>query len=174
MNPSLRAAPRILLPILCLLLGTAAARCEEEWKDYTNARFGFRLSYPATLKPSRAPENGDGREFHTPNKEFSIAAFAHFLLKEDGDSLEKRWQEELKDLGKTITYKKKAAMWYVVSGVAKDGTEYYHKTYVKDGNWCSFHITYPHSKNKHYDPWVAKIENAFVPFLEGDYDRIVE
>jgi len=165
---------RFLLSFLCLLLGTAITRAEEGWKVYTNARFGFRLSYPSVLKPSRAPDNGGGQEFHTADKEFSIATFGHFLLKDDGDSLDKRWEEELKELGKTITYKKKAATWYVVSGVAKDGTEYYHKTFVKDGNWCSFHITYPHAKNKTYDPWVAKIEKAFVPFLEGDYDRITE
>ena len=163
------------LALLSIFPGSPVVRAQDEaWKDYTNARFGFRLRYPAELKASRAPDNGGGREFHTADKEFSVAASAHFLQREDGDSLERRWLDALKAFGRSITYKKKAASWYVVSGVTKDGIAYYHKTHVKDGNWASFDITYPHAKEKTYSPWVTRIEKGFVPFLDGDYDRIIE
>ena len=56
--------------------------------------------------------------------------------------------------------------------MAKDGTEYYHKTVRNGGNWVAFHITYPHAQNAKYDEWVEEIAKRFVPFLEGDYDRI--
>ena len=164
---------RRTLPLL-LALGTgigAVLAAETEWKEYVNARFGFRLSYPAILVASREPDNGGGREFHTPDKSFSLAAYAHFFV-DDVDSFEDRWQNELKSNGDTITYKKKTKTWYVVSGVAKDGTEYYHKLQVNGKNWAAFDITYPHSQHEKYDAWVERIARSFVPFLPGDYDRL--
>ena len=149
-----------------------AQAADSEWKKYANARFGFVLTYPASLLPGPEAMNGDGREFHSKDKEFSLAAFAHFFVPESGDSFEKRWQEELETPDVTITYKKKAANWYVVSGLTKSGTEYYHKLYRKGSSWASFHITYPHAQNKKYDAWVARIEKSFVPFREGDFDRL--
>jgi len=155
-----------------ILVSVLAHGEDAAWKEYVNKRFGFSLRYPATLIASRAPENGAGREFHTADKEFSVLAAGHFLHVDEGDSLDKRWQGELDSLGDTITYKKKTDTWYVISGVTKDGTEYYHKLYTKGGNWAAFNITYPHAKNKQYDPWVQRIEKSFVPFLKGEFDRI--
>jgi hypothetical protein len=142
------------------------------WKKYANARFGFVLTYPAELIAGKEAMNGDGREFHSKDGEFSLAAFAHFFVPDSGDSFDKRWQEELDSPDVTVTYKKKAPNWYVVSGLTKSGTEYYHKLYRKGSSWASFHITYPHAKNKKYDPWVARIEKSFIPFQEGDFDRL--
>jgi len=159
---------KTLLVLWLALFGVAQAD-QDLWPAYTNARFGFRLFHPPGLVESRPPDNGGGQEFHTKDKEFSLMAFAHFLL--EGATLESMWQDELKELGDTVTYKKKAAnRWFVISGV-KDGTEYYHKTFVKKGNFASFQITYPHAKAKQYDPWVERVAAEFVPFIEGDFDR---
>jgi hypothetical protein len=145
---------------------------ETMWKKYENGRFGFVLTYPASLIGSREPDNGDGREFHSRDKEFSVAAFAHFFVPDSDDSFEARWQEELNTPDVTITYKKKTDSWYVVSGLTKTGTEYYHKLMIKGKNWAAFHITYPHAKHDKYNPWVERIEKEFVAFREGDYDRL--
>ena len=160
---------RLTLALLFLLPLVACA--ETAWKDYINPRFGFKLSYPASLALKPEPMNGQGREFFSKDHEFHLAAYGLFLI--DDDSLEKRWSEDLKELGSSITYKKKTASWYVVSGV-RDGQEFYHQTHVKDGNWVTFRITYPHAKAKQYDPWVEKIAKSFVPFLKGDYDRVIK
>lgn len=157
----------LLSVVFALLLSLAAGAAESGFKDYTNGRFGFKISYPATLIASADPTNGGGREFHSKDKEFSLATFAHFL---NGATLDSMWNDELKELGSTVTYKKKGENWFVISGV-KDGTEFYHKTYVQEGNFASFHITYPHAKAKQYDPVVEKIAKTFVPFLKGDFDR---
>jgi len=154
---------------LCL---STAFSAEVIWKEYVNARFGFKVSRPASLESSREPQNGDGLEFHTADKEFSLMATGHFLMRDDGDSLEKRWEDRLKAHEGTLTYKKKADTWYVISGVSKGGTEYYEKFCTKAGNWAALRMTHPHAKNKLYDPWVEKIVKSFVPFLAGDYDRI--
>lgn len=152
-------------------MATASAQ-EPQWRTYTNERFGFRLSYPSSLIGGVEAQNGDGREFHTADKAFSLAVSAHFFAPDIGDTFEARWNEELASLGKTISYKKKTDSWYVVSGVAKDGTEYYHKLCRKGENWAAFQITYPHAQSAQYDKWVEAIAKRFAPFLEGDYDRI--
>ena len=156
---------------LALLLLESFAQ-EAKWNTYVNARFGFSVQIPPELVASRDPENGAGREYHTKDGQFSILAHGHFLgVADDTESLESNYRDELKELGATVTYKKKAADWYVVSGVARDGTEYYIKRSVKGKNWAEIRITYPHAANKNYDPWVERIAKSFVPFLKGDYDR---
>jgi hypothetical protein len=146
-----------------------AIHAEDKWKTYTNARFGFRLSHPPGLVESRAPDNGGGQEFHTKDKEFSLATFGHFVP--ENQTLDSIWKDELKSLGDSVTYKNKGDSWFVISGV-KEGTEYYYKTYVQKGNWAAFQITYPHEKAKQYDSWVERIAKECVPFLKGDFDRI--
>jgi hypothetical protein len=167
---------RHLAIVVTLLLwpGHAGSAGEQAWKKYRNARFGFLLVYPPDLVAGPEPTNGGGREFHSADKQFSVATAAHFFVPESGDSFEKRWEEELKVPEVNITYKKKTDNWYVVSGVSKDGTEFYHKLYRKGSNWAAFEITYPHTQNKRYDRWVTRIAKEFIPFLAGDYDRLEE
>ncbi len=111
------------LGITLFLAQFAPPGAGSSWKQYTNARFGFVLTYPAELVAGEEAMNGDGREFHTKDGEFSLAAMAHFFVPESGDSYEKRWQEELEAPDVNITYKKKTPNWYVVSGITKEGTE---------------------------------------------------
>ncbi len=166
-----RAPARWLLAGAAVILATAATAQELKWRKYTNERFGFVLSYPATLVAGQEPQNGAGREFHTRDNAFSVSAQAHFLSPETGNTFESNWNEELTKTGVTVTYKKKAQNWYVVSGVTDEGTEYYHKFFTKGRNWVELAITYPHAQNAKYDKWVEEIAKRFVPFLEGDYDR---
>ena len=72
----------------------------------------------------------------------------------------------------SVTYQRKTASWYVLSGVNANGFEYYHKFFVQGKNWREFTITYPHAKARRYDPWVARVEKSFVPFRKGDYDGL--
>lgn len=165
----MRAIPALVFGLILFFTDIHAAG--PKWKKYPNARFGFVLTYPGELIAGPLPENGGGREFHTADGEFSVLANGHFLLADDGDSLEKRWKNELREDGGSVTYKKKTASWYVVSGVGKNGVEYYVKFFAQRSNWAEVRITYPHAKNKKYDPWVAEIEKTLVPFREGDFDR---
>ena len=167
-----KAAIGLVIVLLCLAAAPASNAEELKWRQYTNERFGFVLSYPATLIAGPEPQNGAGREFHTPDNAFSVSAQAHFFSPDIGNTFESNWNEELNKSGVTITYKKKAPTWFVVSGVTDDGTEYYHKLYTKGRNWVELAITYPHAQNAKYDKWVEGIARRFVPFLEGDYDRV--
>lgn len=145
-----------------LITVVAASERGERWSKYTNQRCGFRLTYPASLIASREPDNGDGREFHSSDREFSVTASGHFFVLED-ESLESVWQEEIGELGGTAHYKRKTKNWFVISGV-KNGCEYYRKFYASGGSWVLLRINYPHTKRYKYDPWVVRIEKNFTPF----------
>lgn len=52
-----------VLGVLCVAIGFAQA---QDFKRYTNARFGFAVDYPADIvSPLRGPENDDGRIFRS-------------------------------------------------------------------------------------------------------------
>jgi serine/threonine protein kinase len=137
------------------------------WNTYTNERFGFSFGYPAILKPGILPENGAGRAF--TDGVFTVVAEAHFMQSQNFD---KWWDEQLKARGKDVTYKVKKSTWAVVSGIGSDGMEFYLKRHVQNGMWAQFYATYPHSMNEKYDSIVAQISKRFIPFLDGDYDRV--
>lgn len=165
---------QILIVAMMLSVTVATTRAADYvWKEYINDRFGFSLTYPAILVASTDPANSSGREYHTTNKEFSVAAAAHFLRIADPDeSLETHWKEDLAACKNLITYKKKGDSWYVISGVTTNGYVFYNKFFTQGNNWAAFDITYPKSKKLQYDPWVLRIEKNFKPFLPGkQYDR---
>lgn len=149
-----------------ILLALPLSAAEDSgWRDYVNVRFGFKMSYPADLVPSREPENNDGREYHTQNKDFSVTAYGHYLVDATLNSL---WKDDLKEFGAHITYQRKSSDWYVISGV-KDGTEFYRKVHTKGDRCAVLHFTYSQAKAKEYNPWVEKIVKSFEPFLKVHY-----
>lgn len=146
-----------------LLVGTAAS----EWQACSDPRFQFVLQYPPGLVHSRDPGTS-ACSFKTPDAEFSVEAVLQPDAANSGDTLEARYQKELDLLGGTVTYKRKAETWFVLSGVTPDGTEFYRKQYTKGSKWIALRMTYPHARNERYSPWVTRIEKTFVPFATRD------
>lgn len=159
--------------LLHLLSSVARSAATESWTSYLNERYGFCLNYPGELVPGKMSESGAGGEFHTPDGEFSVNTEASAFILND-ESLDARWRSELQVLGKSVTYKQRAATWYVISGVTADGAEYYHKFYTRKRNWVAFWIHYPHAQAAKYEPWVTRIEKSFVPFRRGKVGAIAE
>ncbi len=153
------------------LIGSTQCVKAEEWKTYTNERFGFRFEYPASLSRGRLPENGAGLNF--TDGRFSVTAQAHFL---NGRSIDDFYQEMLKTHGKAITYKVKKPTWFVVSAELSDGSVMYCKLHVEGENWASFEAYYPISASAKYDPIIERMARGFVPFLPlsgaKNYDRL--
>ena len=158
---------RVSLLVLLLSCLAVPHSCADEWKSYVNERFGFRLDYPASLKPGRLPENGAGRNFS--DGEFSVTAQGHFL---NGKTLEDFYQEALNSYGGAVTYKVRRPTWFVISGERRDGAVFYKKFHAKGGNWAEFTAVYPVALGARYDPVIERMAKSFVPFLDGaDYDR---
>ncbi len=151
--------------VFLLLTTGCASGAVVHWTKYTNDRFGFSMTIPAALIPSREPDNGDGREFHSVDREFSVTAYSHFFVLDD-ESLDTFWRDEIGEFAATAHYKRKTRHWFVISGV-KDGREYYHKCYSRGDQWVTLQVSYPPEKAGNYDPWVTRIEKEFLPFSPG-------
>jgi hypothetical protein len=163
-----------LFSILFFLFSVSGPLFATDWKKEVNRRWGFSLTYPASLIPEPVPANGGGRRYHSANQDVSLATSgSHSHPDLVDESLNGFWQKELADRGDTVTYKVKKDDFYVVSGVNPNGYEYYHKVFFYPTYWVEFEITYPHSKRQLYDPWVDRISRDFIPALpdNGHYDR---
>jgi hypothetical protein len=159
--------PILHIVIALLILASTNYLPAEPWKAYVNEGFGFRLTYPESLKSSRQPGNGAGLNF--TDGAFSVTAQEHFL---NGKKLEDFYRDALESYGSDITYKVKKQSWFVVSGDQSNGYVVYKKFHVQDGNWAEFTATYPIGTGAKYDPVIERMAKEFVPFLVGDgYDR---
>jgi hypothetical protein len=166
MTPLASAARLAVVALLLVWPSLATAQVSAKWNTYTNERFGFRFSHPASLKPSRAPENGAGLNFS--DGRMSVTVQAHYSF----TSIDEIWRDLVAQYGGSATYKVKKKSWFVISGVLPNGTEFYRKFHEGNGSWCELWATYPHALNKTYDPVIERMVKSFVPFLPGDgYDR---
>jgi adenosyl cobinamide kinase/adenosyl cobinamide phosphate guanylyltransferase len=132
---------------------------ESSWR-YSNKHFGFTLGYPDILMDAGDYQDGAGRRFQTKNGEFQLSVFGQPAGDETAP-LASKWNEILQKLRGTITYKRKAARWFVVSGRTLSGNEYYYKVFLKSGNLIYLKMDYPGSKNAIYDPLVERITKDF-------------
>ena len=128
---------------------------ERGWKTYQDNRYTFK--YPADLMTT-AHRNGVV-ELHSPDREFRMHASAR--INSEKDTVQSAWQQRLKEHGRSVTYKRKADGWFVVSGV-EGGTTYYRKHFVSPERTAELVITYPKSRALVYDRWVTEIEKSFV------------
>jgi hypothetical protein len=54
------------------------------YKTYHNDRFGFRIDYPAALRPQPEADNGDGRRFVSADGQTTLAAYASYSVLDGG------------------------------------------------------------------------------------------
>lgn len=141
------------------------------WMAYGNARFGFLLPVPPGMKALRPPDNGDGQIFETLDGKVKLAGWASFNVDGFGD-VERRWAEELAKGKRTITYKRKTASWYVVSGVFEDGTGFYTRYTADKDHACGWSITYSQKEEKKYQGWIERIAKEHEPRLGEGVDRV--
>src|SRR5918993_464689 len=131
------------------------------WKTYQDDRYSFR--YPADLVT--ASHRNGVVELHSLDREFRVRVFARINSKKD--TVQSAWQHRLKEHGRSVTYKRKADGWFVVSGV-EDGKTYYRKQFVSPERMAELVITYPKSRASVYDSWVTEIEKSFVAYRVSD------
>lgn len=141
------------------------------WMTYENARFGGIIPVPPGMKSDDPPYNGDGQRFHSLDEKVTLVMYGAFNVEGNGD-LEKRWKEDLAEEGRTITYKRKTADWFVISGVMKDGTAFYQRYTANSKYIAGWSITYPHAEEKKYSAWVERIAKGYQPRLGKGEDTL--
>jgi hypothetical protein len=156
------------LPILCL-------GSDIHYKNYTNVRFAFAISYPeGILIPQGEADNGDGQKFISEDKTVEMLAYGSYYADSQEYTLKDMFDQETSENSadhpdKKVTYKKLAETWYVVSGTEGDKIFYtkvlYRKDKVQD---IHFFISYPKSRKHELDAITAEIAKSF-KFLKGPY-----
>ncbi len=130
----------------------------QTYKTYSNARFGYSISYPSSLlKPQGEEANGDGQVFRGKGAEMRVFG-SNMLLNE---TLSGEYRALLREKGPSVTYKVLKGSFFVISGKS-GGRIYYQKTVENaDGAFITFMIEYDESRRATYDAAVTKMVRSF-------------
>ena len=133
----------------------------EDWRTYSNARFGTTIEYPAAyFRMEPPPENDDGRSFATRDGR------TRFTVSGSHNVFEKTIPELMADdiaaaEGDTITYRRSGDDWYVLSGY-RDGDVFYRKILLsKDGATVHmFEIAYVKALKREFDEIAVRMAKS--------------
>ena len=147
--------------VLCAILGwLAPAQAGSIWKRYVNERFGATADHPADWSAGRAPENGDGLRFSSPDGEayVSISGSLH-TFETTAEVLDIVAQVEP---GTKVTLQKRGPRSIVQSGVRGDRI-FYKRSFLacKNQVWNNLVIEYPAARKQEFDPVVTHISASF-------------
>lgn len=158
----------LLLLLLVVLGGTAAA--PPAYKTYHNQRFGYRIDYPAELRPQPEPENGDGRRFVSADGLTTLTAYAGYNALDGGLAAARQiarqgWQEQRATLSlDQLTGK---GTGYVLSGTMK-GSIFYQKTVLRDDVLTTFIWQYPAARKAAMDAVIQRTIRTWQPAVGGE------
>jgi hypothetical protein len=128
------------------------------YKTYSNARFGYSISYPANiLIPQGEPDNGDGQIFRSNDGHAEMRVFGRYNVQ--NETLKSAFNAAQE--GKSVTYKLLRGNFYVVSGHA-GGKIFYEKTMLKGDTFKTFMIEYDEADASTYDAITARVARSFV------------
>ena len=144
----------VLFSILAIAAFSKITFGQAKYKTYSNARFGYSISYPADLlTPQGEADNSDGQVFSGEGAEMRVFG-SNMLLNE---TLPKEYNALVKEKSKGVTYKVFKNDFFVISG-KENGKIYYQKTMKgANGAFLTFMIEYDESKSQPYDAVVTKI-----------------
>lgn len=168
-------SPFFVQPAMSSLVSqsTSAGANRNNYKTYSNSRFGFSISYPANiLLMQPPPENGDGRSFVSRDGRAKMLVYGSnnaYPVFDDGRmgyTLKELYDLQVKGEGsrakkRVVSYKTLGSNWFVVSGV-EDGKVFYTKTFVRNGQEViTFYIEYPQGQKKVYDSMTDVMVKSF-------------
>lgn len=158
-----------LFPLAALaLLGQGLlsnAEAQQRWENYENARFGYRLLYPAgVFRPQPAPDNSDGQTFVAEDGRAKIVVYGtyndeRFSPAEYRNTILKEFQGY-----DQMDYSPRGRSWFVLSGFRGD-TIYYQKVMFSCGNSIInvLSVTFPTAEKPFYEGLVERMEDNFKP-----------
>lgn len=141
------------------------------YHTYHNARFGYRIDYPATLTPWPEAGNGDGRRFVSADGQTVLTVYAAFNAYEasDGDPLTQDWQlaqNTWRQQGATFSLSRKLSTGYVLSGQVH-GHIFYEKTVLRANTFTTFSWEYPSARKAVMDAVVQHTLYTLQPSVAG-------
>lgn len=153
-----KAVSLILFSVIIFTFANLYA--QTKYKTYSNARFGYSVSYPADLlEPQGEADNGDGQKFLAKDNGAEMLVYGRHKL-DASDTLKKMYDETIADLG-NASYKILKNSWFIVSGKKGDRI-YYRKTMLSKSKFLTFEIEYDELKRFTYDAVTARIVKSFI------------
>jgi len=70
-------------------------------------------------------------KFESLDGDFAMTARGETCTGTPAESLEAHWRQATSQPGRYVEYQKKAGSWFVVSGIDRNGTEFY------QNSWCA-------------------------------------
>jgi hypothetical protein len=149
--------------VAALLWPLDAAHSSDDWVVHENARYGLRISFPASLFAiEKTSEAGDGHIFYAAKLDARL--LAGVLENQDGHSpasyLDYIFNRSYP--GYTISYKKLGSSWFALSG--KDAKKiFYEKVQFSCSGRLisSFAVIYPIATRAAIDPVIERMEDSF-------------
>jgi hypothetical protein len=138
------------------------------YKTYHNARFGYRIDYPADFRPQPEPDNGDGRRFVSADGQTVLTAYAGYNALDGGLPADRKlarqsWQKK----HATFTLDQLTRTGYVLSGQLK-GRIFYEKTVLKSNTLTTFLWEYPAAQKAAMDAVIQHTIRTLQPSVAGD------
>lgn len=131
------------------------------YSRYFNLLYGYRVDFPKDLlTPQPEAGNGDGRIFTDKQGNAILTVYGSRL-----DTLSERYQNDLEVIAtsksNSITYRKLASSFSVLSGFKGD-TVFYYKRIVTDEGLASMMLEYSKSGSVKYKPVVDAVSRSLV------------
>lgn len=169
-----RRSRRLSAPLLAvagLLVVAVSGAVAADWATYRNARFGYAIEHPAFLVPGQEAVNGDGRGFRSRDGQVTMRVSARLLGEEETLDAEVRAAVKRFARGR-ITYQRRKANWFVISGYVADGLIFYQAimAYRAPTNAAmrgapiiaTFELTWPEAARGRVDRHVGRILRSFI------------
>jgi hypothetical protein len=138
------------------------ASAQAKYRTYTNARFGYSVSYPAgILIPQGEPDNHDGQVFRSRDGKAEMRVFGRYNVQ--NETLRSAFDAAVAGeggSGREVTYKLLKGNFYVVSG-RQNGKIFYEKTMLKGDTFKTFMIEYDESESATYDSITSRVARSF-------------
>jgi serine/threonine-protein kinase len=149
--------PRLFLTALALLIASSALA--QDWRAYTNPRFGTRAEVPRDWTMGEAPANDDGRVFTAPDGSATITVYGSLHVLDSIDEAMKIYDTP-KD-GETVTYRQRGKRTITVSGTRGERI-FYRRTVLscRDQVWNGVAIEYPAARKREFDALVTRVAKS--------------
>ena len=139
---------------------TAVCGRTDAYDCYTNHKYGYVIAWPVKyLVPQGEADDGGGQYFTSKDGRAKLACWAVFN-NVAGQTLQKAFQEALKESGTEPSYKHLGKDFFVVSGL-KDGRIYYRKTVSGGRVQATFELTYDQALKAEFNPIAADLARSF-------------
>jgi hypothetical protein len=158
-----RPASAGILGLVALLISITAAVAQQSWQVHSNPRYGFSLSYPASLFTlNQTSEAGDGHVFNAPSQNARL--LVGVIANQDGYTPSSYFDyvASTSYAGSQITYRRIGRSWFAISG-EKDGTVFYEKVQFSCNSALisSFAVVYPAANSSVINPVIERMEDSF-------------